>query len=216
MSESWTCEVRGARPPLARALGKAIWLMTTWPGAAAKIPLIENLGVTKVGLSRALASPARHRPRPGSQPAAFVTQRNISHARGARGAAQDSFDVIDLSDNELRKLGNFPMMRRLETLLLHNNQIARIDSDIGEHLPALETLMLTNNYVSHFSDIDALATLPKLHIRGRAPAPRPRCSLRARSAAARRFPACAVALQDSFTRSRAALALSSPTDAQFD
>lgn len=116
--------------------------------------------------------------------------------------AQDSFDVIDLSDNELRKLGNFPMMRRLKTLLLHNNQIARIDSDIGEHLPALETLMLTNNNVSHFSDIDALATLPKLHIRAHAPALRPHPSLCAPSVAAACFPASVVSHQVTFTRSR--------------
>lgn len=39
------------------------------------------------------------------------------------GVTKDQFDVIDLTDNNLRKIENFPLMKRLETLLLHNNRI---------------------------------------------------------------------------------------------
>lgn len=39
------------------------------------------------------------------------------------GVTKDQFDVIDLTDNNIRKIENFPLMRRLETLLLHNNRV---------------------------------------------------------------------------------------------
>lgn len=39
------------------------------------------------------------------------------------GATLDQFDTIDLSDNEIRKLDGFPLLRRLKTLLMNNNRI---------------------------------------------------------------------------------------------
>lgn len=75
---------------------------------------------------------------------------------------QDQFDVIDLSDNNIRKLDNLPRLKRLETLFLHNNRIQQIDKHIGEQLPNLKTLALTNNNVSEFGDIDPLAGCLKL------------------------------------------------------
>lgn len=39
------------------------------------------------------------------------------------GATLDQFDTIDLSDNEIRKLDGFPLLKRLKTLLLNNNRI---------------------------------------------------------------------------------------------
>lgn len=44
---------------------------------------------------------------------------------------QDQFDSIDLSDNEIVKLENFPHLSRLGTLLLNNNRITRINPKIG-------------------------------------------------------------------------------------
>lgn len=44
---------------------------------------------------------------------------------------QDQFDSIDLSDNEIVKLENFPHLNRLGTLLLNNNRITRINPNIG-------------------------------------------------------------------------------------
>jgi hypothetical protein len=40
--------------------------------------------------------------------------------------AQNQFDCIDLSDNEIVKLEGFPPLKRLSTLLAHNNRITRI------------------------------------------------------------------------------------------
>uniref|UniRef100_A0A915Q5Z4 Probable U2 small nuclear ribonucleoprotein A' n=1 Tax=Setaria digitata TaxID=48799 RepID=A0A915Q5Z4_9BILA len=88
---------------------------------ACKIPVLENLGVTK-----------------------------------------DQFDTIDLTDNDIRKLENIPLLRRLSTLLMHNNRVQEIMPNIGEVLPSLKTLALTNNNLCELGDIDPLATCQKL------------------------------------------------------
>ena len=39
------------------------------------------------------------------------------------GATLDQFDTIDFSDNDIHKLGGFPLLKRLKHLLLNNNRI---------------------------------------------------------------------------------------------
>lgn len=78
------------------------------------------------------------------------------------GATEDQFDTIDLSDNEIVKLENFPYLNRLGTLLLNNNRITRINPSIGEFLPKLHSLVLTNNRLLNLAEIDPLASFPKL------------------------------------------------------
>lgn len=39
------------------------------------------------------------------------------------GATLDQFDTIDMSDNDIRKLDGFPLLKRLKCLLLNNNRI---------------------------------------------------------------------------------------------
>jgi len=78
------------------------------------------------------------------------------------GVTQDLYDCIDLSDNEIKKIEGFPFLRRLSTLFLHNNRINRISPNLDESLPNLRTLILTNNKLSKFSDIEPLADLPTL------------------------------------------------------
>jgi U2 small nuclear ribonucleoprotein A' len=98
------------------------------------------------------------------------------------GATQDQFDTVDLSDNEIRKLEvltaimkifpgfrlkdfgvqNFPLLRRVKTLLLSNNLIFRIGEDLNDSLPALHTLMLANNNILNLQDLLPLANLSKL------------------------------------------------------
>lgn len=48
----------------------------------------------------------------------------------ALAVARDGFDCVDLSDNEIAKLGGFPPMARLSTLLVANNSIARIATNL--------------------------------------------------------------------------------------
>lgn len=43
------------------------------------------------------------------------------------------------------------------TLLLSNNRIAKIDPTYGEMCPKLESLILTNNKISNFQEIDNIA-----------------------------------------------------------
>ncbi|XP_058195721.1 U2 small nuclear ribonucleoprotein A' isoform X2 [Rhododendron vialii] len=78
------------------------------------------------------------------------------------GATEDQFDTIDLSDNEIVKLENFPYLTRLGTLIVNNNRITRINPNIGEFLPKLHTLVLTNNRLTNLVEIDPLASLTKL------------------------------------------------------
>lgn len=75
---------------------------------------------------------------------------------------QDGFDCIDLSDNEIKKLENFPRLRRLRMLLLHNNHIARLQDELPEAIGNLEYLVLTGNRVAQLAEVDRLAGFAKL------------------------------------------------------
>jgi U2 small nuclear ribonucleoprotein A' len=76
--------------------------------------------------------------------------------------SQDQYDVLDFSDNEIKKLENFPRCTRLTTLLLSNNRISRISSNIHEQIVNLETLIMTNNRIENLSEIDNLVGCKKL------------------------------------------------------
>ncbi|KAK3091945.1 hypothetical protein FSP39_023896 [Pinctada imbricata] len=78
------------------------------------------------------------------------------------GATLDQFDTIDLSDNDIRKLDGFPLLRRLKTILLNNNRVVRIAENLEESLPALDTLILSNNNMLELGDLDALSTVKNL------------------------------------------------------
>eukprot|EP00249_Psilotum_nudum_P020722 c27819_g1_i1 orf=198-1136(+) len=78
------------------------------------------------------------------------------------GATEDLYDTIDLSDNELVKLDGFPYLKRLTTLLVNNNRIARISPSIGACLPKLHTLVLTNNRLVNLLDLDPISTFVNL------------------------------------------------------
>ncbi|CAH8430468.1 unnamed protein product [Heterobilharzia americana] len=79
------------------------------------------------------------------------------------GCTLDQFDTIDLSENEIRKLDGFPLLKRLKSLILTNNKIARISEDLGQQLPNLLTLILTGNYLSDLKDLDPLSSCDKLN-----------------------------------------------------
>eukprot|EP00484_Ammonia_sp_Unknown_P001194 CAMPEP_0197023288 /NCGR_PEP_ID=MMETSP1384-20130603/4027_1 /TAXON_ID=29189 /ORGANISM="Ammonia sp." /LENGTH=253 /DNA_ID=CAMNT_0042451483 /DNA_START=16 /DNA_END=777 /DNA_ORIENTATION=+ len=97
-----------------------------------------------------------------------MSQREIS-LRGYQipaienlGILQDAYDCIDLSENSIVIMNNFPVMKRLLVLLLHNNKIKEIGKGIGEYLPNLDSLMLTNNKIERLSQLDALAEFENL------------------------------------------------------
>ena len=73
-------------------------------------------------------------------------------------ATNDQFECVDLTDNDIGRLEELPRLMRLETLLLANNKIQAIDSDFAEVCPKLDSIVLTNNRIGKFSEIDALGT----------------------------------------------------------
>lgn len=70
--------------------------------------------------------------------------------------------MIDFSDNDIKKLDNFPVMNRLNALLLHNNSVSRISPTLGANLPKLSAIMLTNNRIANVSELVHLASVTKL------------------------------------------------------
>ena len=57
---------------------------------------------------------------------------------------------------------NFPLLKRLKTLLVSNNLIFRIGDDLKESLPNVHTIMLANNSLLNLSDLKPFASLPTL------------------------------------------------------
>ena len=106
------------------------------PPAAAgnKIPTVENLAVTEARCRPAGAAVRAPAPPP---PAPSCCRETVAGPQRARSAthpttrAQNQFDCIDLSDNEIVKLEGFPPLHRLQTLLVHNNRIARLGTNLG-------------------------------------------------------------------------------------
>merc|ERR1711865_976565 len=74
----------------------------------------------------------------------------------------DAYECIDLSDNDLIKLGNFPPLKRLKTLLLMNNRISRIADDCFHALPNLISVTLTGNKLEKLVDLEPLTQLKTL------------------------------------------------------
>jgi U2 small nuclear ribonucleoprotein A' len=70
--------------------------------------------------------------------------------------------VIDLSDNEILQLGSFALLKRLRTLILHNNFINSISSNIGRALPFLMHLNMTDNKMDSFAEVDRLSSFKHL------------------------------------------------------
>ncbi|KAL1924331.1 uncharacterized protein VTP21DRAFT_7366 [Calcarisporiella thermophila] len=78
------------------------------------------------------------------------------------GVTKDLNDTIDFTDNDIRHLTNFPLLRRLRCLLLSNNRISRLDSSVAQFLPNLEALILTNNTIQELGDLEPLGAFKKL------------------------------------------------------
>ena len=70
--------------------------------------------------------------------------------------SQDN-DAIDLTDNDIAQLGNFPLQPRLRTLFLAQNRISNIQPNLSSSIPNLRTLVLTKNKIAELADLDPLA-----------------------------------------------------------
>jgi len=80
------------------------------------------------------------------------------------GVTRDQHDSIDLTDNALTHLQNFPLLKRLESLLLANNRIAHISTTLNKSIPNLTSLTLTNNALSELGDLTPLGLLKRLEL----------------------------------------------------
>jgi len=78
------------------------------------------------------------------------------------GGTNDAYECVDLSDNDLIKLSNFPPLNRLKTLLLMNNRISRIAEDAFHPLPNLISVCLTGNKLEKLVDLEPLTKLKTL------------------------------------------------------
>ncbi|KAJ9590188.1 hypothetical protein L9F63_016677 [Diploptera punctata] len=77
------------------------------------------------------------------------------------GATLDQFDTVDFSDNDIRKLDGFPLLKRLKCLLL-NNTALRVTDGLEQCLPNLDTLILTGNLIQELADLDPLTSVKSL------------------------------------------------------
>lgn len=77
---------------------------------------------------------------------------------------RDQFDVVDMSNNHLARLENFPRLERLSCLYLGGNGIDYVDGkNLRRNVPGLKTLILTGNGVRGWNVISDLgAGCPKL------------------------------------------------------
>lgn len=78
------------------------------------------------------------------------------------GATLDQFDCIDLSDNDIKKIEGFPLLKRLRMLLVNNNRVCRFEEHLEESLPNLENMTLINNNIQELVDLDPLSTIKSL------------------------------------------------------
>lgn len=78
------------------------------------------------------------------------------------GVTRDQHDTIDLTDNSVSQLQNFPLLKRLSTLLVSNNRVSHISPTLAKSIPNLTSLCLTNNAVSELGDLVPLGDLKQL------------------------------------------------------
>lgn len=79
------------------------------------------------------------------------------------GITKDTYEVIDLTDNELIELSNFPRLKNLKVLLVGNNNITGINDDkLPNNLPHLQSISFIHNNISKFLDVRILCRFKNL------------------------------------------------------
>lgn len=71
-------------------------------------------------------------------------------------------DAIDLTDNDIQVLGNFPLSPRVRTLLLARNRIAALQPTLPAAIPGLRNLVLAGNNLGELADLDVLGRFGRL------------------------------------------------------
>ena len=79
------------------------------------------------------------------------------------GVTQDQFDSLDLSDNDIQILSNFPKQLRLTSIQLNDNHISSVEGqNMAEALPNLTRLILSGNQIQRLEDLDEISCLKTL------------------------------------------------------
>ncbi|KAI3317409.1 L domain-like protein [Xylariaceae sp. AK1471] len=71
-------------------------------------------------------------------------------------------DAIDLVDNDIQVLGNFPLSPRIHTLLLARNRVSTVQPTLANSIPNLMNLQLESNNLNELADLDPLGSFPQL------------------------------------------------------
>lgn len=72
-------------------------------------------------------------------------------------ATRDAFDAIELSDNRLSRVENFPRLNRLSSLYLSGNLIESVDAtNLKKNLPKLINMVLTNNRIAGLHEVASI------------------------------------------------------------
>ena len=79
-------------------------------------------------------------------------------------ATRDAFDTLDLTDNRITRLENFPGLQRLSHLMLSGNVIESFDvQNLSKNVPNLHYLELAHNHVASLREVANLGkACPKL------------------------------------------------------
>jgi U2 small nuclear ribonucleoprotein A' len=77
---------------------------------------------------------------------------------------RDAFDAIDLTDNRIGRLENFPRLQRLSSLHLAGNVIESLDAaNLSKNVPNLTHINLSYNQISSLFEVSQLGeACPKL------------------------------------------------------
>ncbi|KAJ2299005.1 U2 snRNP complex subunit [Coemansia sp. RSA 2705] len=92
-----------------------------------------------------------------------LSGNHISHLENL-GATRNRFDALNLCNNTVRVLGNFPELPRLQSLYAADNKVSAIDRDLARSLPALHTLVLSDNEIAELVDLEPLRELAELRM----------------------------------------------------
>jgi len=77
-------------------------------------------------------------------------------------ATNDQFSCINLIDNSISEINYLPQLKNLKTLMLTNNRISKIEKDFAINCPFLKNLVLINNKIADFEQIDNIASCKSL------------------------------------------------------